>query len=82
MSITEYLWDLGYGSEICLAYVMDILGYGLNKRVPCQRLYRDIDNYLKGNYKIFSEWNTTAQRNWILFCWAVVHVLQVIILRG
>lgn len=55
MSITEYLWDLGYGSEICLAYVMDILGYGLNKRVPCQRLYRDIENYLKGNYKIFSE---------------------------
>lgn len=55
MNITEHLWDLGYGSEICLAFVMDIFGYGLTKRVPCRQLYRDIENYLKGNYKIFSE---------------------------
>ena len=55
MNITEHLWDLGYGGEICLAFVMDVFGYGLNKRVPCQQLYRDIENYLKGNYKVYSD---------------------------
>ena len=55
MNITEYLWDRGYGSEICLAFVMEIFGYGIVKRVPCPRLFRDIENYLKGNYKIYSE---------------------------
>lgn len=55
MNITEHLWDLGYGSEICLAFVMDIFGWGLNKRVPSHRLYKDIENYLKGNYRIYSD---------------------------
>ena len=54
MDITQHLWELGYGSEICLAFVMDIFGRGLNKRVPCERLYRQIENYLKGTYRINS----------------------------
>ena len=54
MDITQHLWELGYGSEICLAFVMDVFGRGLNKRVPCERLYRQIENYLKGNYRVDS----------------------------
>lgn len=54
MDITQHLWELGYGGEICLAFVMDIFGRGLMKRVPCERLYRQIENYLKGNYRVES----------------------------
>ena len=54
MSITEFLWEIGYGNEICLAFIMDVFGFGFNKRVPCERLFRDIENYLKGNYKVYS----------------------------
>ena len=54
MDITQYLWDLGYGSDICLEYVLDIFGKGSAKRVPCERLYRHIENYLRGNYWVGS----------------------------
>ena len=55
MSITEFLWEIGYGNEICLGFVMDIFGFGFNKRVPCRRLLKDIENFLKGNYKVYSD---------------------------
>ena len=55
LSITEFLWEIGYGDEICLGFVMDIFGFGFNKRVPCRRLFKDIENFLKGNYKVYSD---------------------------
>lgn len=54
MNITEFLWEIGYGNEICLGFIMDVFGLGFNKRVPCERLFKDIENYLKGNYKVYS----------------------------
>lgn len=54
MDITRYLWDCGYGEEICLAFVLNMFGIGPTKRVPCQRLYNDVMAYLKGNYAIVS----------------------------
>ena len=52
MEITRYLWDIGYGDEICLAFVLDTFGVGLNKRVPSQKLYDAIEAFLKGEYAI------------------------------
>ena len=53
--ITKSLWDLGYGDEICLAFVLDIFGIGLNKRVPCAQLYNDIEAILTGNCRLIVE---------------------------
>lgn len=52
MEITKYLWDIGYGDEICLAFVLDIFGIGINRRVPSQRLYSEIEAFLKGKYMV------------------------------
>ena len=52
IEITKYLWDIGYGDEICLAYVLDTFGVGINKRVPSQKLYNEIEAFLKGEYAI------------------------------
>ena len=54
MDITKYLWECGYGEEICLAFVLNMFGIGPTKRVPCQRLYNDVMAFLKGNYAIVS----------------------------
>lgn len=53
--ILQSLWDIGYGDEICLAFVLDIFGIGLNKRVPCAQLYNDIDAILSGKYRLIVE---------------------------
>lgn len=52
MEITKYLWDSGYGDEICLAYVMDIFSNRSNSRVPNQQLYGDIEAFLTDRYRI------------------------------
>ena len=52
MEITKYLWDIGHGDEICLAFVMDLFGRGLNKRVPSRQLYGEIESFLKGDYVV------------------------------
>lgn len=52
MDITTYLWDLGYGGEICLAFVLGMFGIGPLKRVPGQKLYNDVKAFLKGNYAV------------------------------
>ena len=54
MEITNFLWDCGYGEEICLGYIMDIFGVGLNKRVPCEELYNDIEAFLTGTYRVYT----------------------------
>ena len=53
--ILQSLWDIGYGDEICLAFVLDIFGIGLNKRVPCAQLYNDINSILAGKYRLIVE---------------------------
>ena len=50
--ITKYLWHIGYGNEICLAFVHSIFGVGLTKKVPSQELYEDIEAFLKEDYFI------------------------------
>lgn len=52
MDITRYLWEIGYGSEICLGFVLDIFGKGLCDRVPSYTLYKDIEAFLKGQYRV------------------------------
>lgn len=47
--ITRYLWDYGYGGEICLAFVIDTIN-GI--RVPNEKLYNVIKGYLTHNYTI------------------------------
>lgn len=54
MEITRALWAMGYGDEICLAFVMDIFGAGLNKRVPSPELYNDIYAILTDNCRLIS----------------------------
>lgn len=41
--ITKFLWDLGYGDRICLAYVIQVFN---GTKVPCQLLYQHISSYL------------------------------------
>lgn len=48
--ITHFLWNIGYGKNICLAYVIGILKSGL--RVPNRQLYNRIRAFLEGRYKI------------------------------
>ena len=50
IDITKFLWGVGYGDEICLLFVREIFGRGLNDKVPCQRLYDDIEKFLKDKY--------------------------------
>lgn len=50
--ITRYLWDLGYGDEICLAFILDIFGVGANKRVPSQTLYNQIEAFLRDDFVV------------------------------
>lgn len=50
IDITKYLWALGYGDEICLLFVREIFGRGLNDKVPCRRLYDEIEAFLKDRY--------------------------------
>lgn len=52
VDITRYLWDCGYGDEICLAFVLNMFGIGATKRVPCPKLYDDVKAFLMGNYKV------------------------------
>ena len=54
IEITRALWAMGYGDEICLAFVMDIFGAGLNKRVPSLELYNDIQAILMDNCVLVS----------------------------
>ena len=44
------LLALGYGDEICLLFVREIFGRGLNDKVPCKRLYDEIEAFLKDRY--------------------------------
>lgn len=52
VEITKYLWDIGYGDEICLLFVREIFGRGLNPKVPCQKLYEEIEAFLKDKYVV------------------------------
>lgn len=54
MDITSFLWDLGYGGDICLAYVIDLFSLEKNSRVPNQTLYNQIEAYLKKKYMIIT----------------------------
>lgn len=48
--VTHFLWNIGYGSNICLAYVISIFKSGL--RVPNRQLYNRIKAFLEGRYTI------------------------------
>ena len=52
LDITRFLWSLGYGDEICLMFVLEIFGRGLNEKVPNRTLYNDIEIFLKDKYAI------------------------------
>lgn len=52
LEITKYLWDIGYGDEICLAFVIEIFGRAKDRRVPSMKLFRDIEAFLKGRYMV------------------------------
>lgn len=48
--VTHFLWSIGYGSDICLGYVIGVFKSGL--RVPNRQLYNRIRAFLEGRYKI------------------------------
>lgn len=48
--VTHFLWNIGYGDNICLAYVISIFKSGLS--VPNRQLYNRIKAFLEGRYKI------------------------------
>ena len=55
MEITNFLWSVGYGDEICLAYVMEIFSNMKDTRVPSKKLFSDIEAFLKGEYSVVIE---------------------------
>lgn len=48
--VTHFLWSIGYGENIRLAYVISIFKSG--QRVPNRQLYNRIRAFLEGRYKI------------------------------
>lgn len=48
--VTHFLWSIGYGKNICLAYVISIFKSG--QCVPNRQLYNRIRAFLEGRYKI------------------------------
>lgn len=51
--ITRFLWEIGYGENICLGYVIGIFKFGTH--VPNQQLYDRLKKYLEGRYRITIE---------------------------
>ena len=59
--ITNYLWKTGYGSELCVFYVISAFGYGIVPRVPSRKLFNDIKAFLNDTYIIVA--NATMNTN-------------------
>lgn len=60
--ITRFLWNLGYGDKICIAFVIGVIA---GRRVPNEQLYNCIRAYLEDDYHLsikIGEKNTTRDR--------------------